>query len=197
MQYGIGKIRQQVASEPMLVPASFSNTCNINGYSMPSNKTYIIFLLSAVTIWAACKTQLKLKEEEKIFHAGPAVSGLGGIYFGLYKDNKYEFCDGDFMDNGCYTGNYGLSGDTIILYELKEESGMPTNRFIIRRYQDMDSVYWQWKYPDHKNDWENMRHTDSAIGSTGDIFPLSQTNEIVYDGYTYFHIRFDELKSKR
>lgn len=48
---------------------------------------------------AACKPGIK--EEDKLFHAGPAASGFGVIYFGLYKESKYQFCDGDFMDAGC------------------------------------------------------------------------------------------------
>lgn len=68
-----------------------------------------------------------------------------------------------------------------MLYKLKKHHGIPSNRFIIRRYHDMDSSYWQWKYPDHKVEWESMRHGDSIIGSTGDIFPLNPKGEIVFD----------------
>ena len=78
-------------------------------------------------LWTSCKTRPKVKEEDKIFHAGPVQSGFGGIFFGLYKDNKYQFCDGDFMDPGCYTGFYTLSRDTIILEDLKRHKGIPTN----------------------------------------------------------------------
>ena len=160
-----------------------------------SIKTYIIIFFSL--IWIACHAQVIVKEEEKIFHAGPVNSGFGGIYFGLYKENKYQFCDGDFMDAGCYTGNYNLSGDTIILYELKRHEGIPTNKFIIRRYKDTDSSYWQWKYPEHKDQWEIMRHRDSSIGSTGDVFPLGLNGQIVFERNNYFLIRFDEIKNNR
>ena len=164
---------------------------------MTSSKTFIIIFLSALTLSTACQTQIKVKEEDKLFHAGPAVSGLGVMFFGLYKDNKYQFCDGDFMDPGCYTGNYSLAGDTIILYDLKKHTGIPSNRFIIRRYKDMDSSYWQWKYPDHKSDWESMRQRDTTMGSTGDIFPLNPKGEIVFNQNNYFIIRLDKLKNNR
>ena len=148
-------------------------------------------------ILSGCKAKIKENEKDKIFHAGPVNSGFGGIFFGLYKDNKYEFCDGDFMDAGCYTGLYNLSGDTIILHDLKKHNGIPTNKFIIRRYSDMDSSYWLWKYPDQKMDWQSMRHQDSSIGSTGDVFPLDEMNKIKIDRNNYFVIRLDSLKNNR
>jgi hypothetical protein len=151
-------------------------------------------LLAATLMWTGCRTQIKVKEEDKIFHAGPVNSGFGGIFFGLFKDNKYEFCDGDFMNPGCYTGLYTISGDTIILLELRKHDGIPTNKFIIRRYRDMDSSYWIWKYPEHKINWQSMRNND-AIGSTGDIFPLDKMNKIVYDRNHYFLIRMDSLQN--
>ena len=144
-----------------------------------------------------CRTQIKVKEGDKIFHAGPVNSGFGGIFFGLYKGNKYQFCDGDFMDPGCYTGLYNLSGDTIVLLGLRKHTGIPTNKFIIRRYSDMDSSYWIWKYPEHKTDWEIMRQNDSSKGSTGDIFPLDEMNKIKFDRNDYFLIRLDSLKNNR
>lgn len=157
--------------------------------------TFVLLISLALT---ACKSEITVDEKDKIFHAGP--SGVsdgwdGGIFFGLYKDNKYEFCDGDFMDAGCYTGLYSISGDTIFLQDIKKHSGIPTNRFVIRRYSDMDSSYWKWKYPESKFDWKTLRHSDSIAGSTGDVFPLSEHNKIKRDNY--FLIRCDSLKNYR
>ena len=138
-----------------------------------------------------------MDEKDKIFHAGPVQSGFGGIFWGLYKENKYQFCDGDFMDYGCYTGLYSISGDTVTLHDLKKHNGIPTNRFIIRRYSDMDSSYWVWKYPDNKTNLKSLRHNDSIIGSTGDVFPLDEHNKIKHDRDNYFLIRLDSLKNNR
>ncbi len=163
---------------------------------MATLKFFINFLLTAV-ILTSCKAQIKVNEKDKIFHAGPVNSGLGGIYFGLFKGNKYEFCDGDFMDAGCYAGLYNLSGDTIILHDLRKHKGIPTNKFLIRRYTDMDSSYWAWKYPEQKIDWQILRQNDSLIGSTGDVFPLDEMNNIKFDRNNYFLIRADSLKNNR
>ena len=160
---------------------------------MTSGKAFFIVLL--FILWTSCETPITVKEEDKVLHGGPVNSGFGGIYFGLYKDHKYQFCDGDFMDPGCYTGFYSLSGDTIILHNLKKHNGIPTNRFLIRRYKDMDSSYWQWKYPGDKRSWGYRRHSDSTQGATGDIVPLNQKGEMVLGQDDYFLIRFDEFKN--
>jgi hypothetical protein len=157
---------------------------------MHTTKISIAVLVFAFLSLASCK---RLREEDKIFHAGPVESGVGVIYFGLYKENKYQFCDGDFMDPGCYTGDYSLSGDTITLYDLRNHTGIPTNRFLVRRYKEMDSTYWQWKYPDYKGNWQQMRQSDLLRGAEGDIFPLDNKREAVLSKYRYFLIRYDKL----
>ncbi len=157
----------------------------------------IKLVLSILFLLTSCKTEIKVDEKDKIFHAGPVNSGFGVIYWGLYKDNKYQFCDGDFMDYGCYTGLYSLSGDTVLLHDLKKHRGIPTNKFIIRRYNDMDSSYWAWKYPDNKTDWKTLRFNDSLIGSTGNVFPLDENNKIKLEKDNYFLIRHDSLKNNR
>jgi hypothetical protein len=169
---------------------------SVSGYFMTTLKTFLL-IMSAGFMLTNCKTQIKVKEEDKVFHAGPVYSGFGGIFFGLYKGNRYEFCDGDFMDAGCYTGLYNLSGDTIILLDLRKHNGIPTNKFLIRRYNDLDSSYWIWKYQEHKTDWQSMRHIDSSIGSTGYIFPLDERDKIKYDRNNYFVIRLDRLQNNR
>ena len=75
--------------------------------------------------------------------------------------------------------------------------GIPTNKLLIRRYCDMDSDYWQWKYSDHKDDWQDMRNRDSMVGSTGDVFPLDSKGQIVHNRDDYFLIRFDSLNYNR
>lgn len=150
-------------------------------------------LLLLVISLASCRRRSNPKEVDKVFFASPVNSGFGVMFFSLYKGNEYQFCDGDFMDPGCYTGFYTLSGDTIILDELKQHKNIPTNRFLIRRYYEMDSIYWLWKYPDDKHKWKEMRRTDSSIGSIGDVFPLDSKGKIVFDRNNYFIVRADNL----
>jgi hypothetical protein len=134
--------------------------------------TRFIILLGLVVLVVFCgQRKVELKEEDKIFHAGPSMSGFGSMFFGLYKDNKYQFCDGDFMNPGCYTGDYTLSGDTITLNDLKKHPGIPSNRFFIYR----------------------LKEKDPTNGSEGKVFPLSGNNQIIDDGKNYFLIRFDLL----
>src|SRR5687768_207910 len=165
---------------------------------IPTKTIYRIYFLAFYFLLGMLTScQPKVREEDKIFHAGPVHSGFGVIYFGLYKGNKYQFCDGDFMDPGCYTGYYSLSGDTVTLLDLKQHDGVPTNRFLIRRYHSLDSSYWQWKYPEEKGSWRGMRDKDTSAGSSGDIFPLETTGEIVHDKANYFLIRLDVIENYR
>jgi hypothetical protein len=153
-----------------------------------TNKIIQLFVLLFLL---GCKENLN--EEDKIFHAC-TQSEMGGIFFGLYKNHKCEFCEGDFLDPGCYTVEYILSGDTIKLNGIKKESALKYSRLKIFRYSEQDSSYWLQKYPKF-NDWRSMRWSDSAKGSTGDVFQLDNHNNPIFDkNQTNFIIRFDTIK---
>lgn len=129
-------------------------------------------LLAPTFLIGSCQS---LREEDKIFHAGPPESGFGTTFFGLYKDNKYQFCEGDFMNSGCYIGDYTLSGDTLTLNALKKHRGIPSNRFIIYRFKEKDLMN----------------------GSEGRVFPLNQNNQVADSEKNYFLIRLDLLKNSQ
>ncbi|MBT1708737.1 hypothetical protein KK062_10905 [Fulvivirgaceae bacterium PWU5] len=162
-------------------------------------KLSLYFLLCSASLWISCETKPQLKERDKVFHAGPIPenSGVGTTYFALYKGGKYQFCQGDFINPNCYTGDFVLSGDTITLISLKKHATIPSNRFLIRRYVDTDSSYWQWKYPNHNADWRSEYKSDTLIGASGDILPIEQNGEVVFDQRNYFIIRWDELKQSQ
>lgn len=127
----------------------------------------------------ACDRQDNLKEEDKIFHAGPSNGGLSSIFFGLYKTDKYKFCEGNFLNSGCYSGSFTLNGDTITLHDLRKSSQVKFNRFVICRYNEKDSSYWKWKYPAHSNRWKDVKWSDEAKGATGEVHQLDDLNNIV------------------
>jgi len=141
-----------------------------------------------------CGTNIELKEEDKVFHAGPNMSGFGGTFFGLYKNNIYEFCDGDFMDPGCYTGEYELNGNILTLNDLKLNDHVKHIRFIIYRYAEQDSTYWLKKYPNSSSDWKQLRQSDLNSGSEGDVYELNNNDNPVTDVAYYYVIRLDKLK---
>ena len=131
--------------------------------------TFLLLTLISIFSCEAKLDEAKLDKADIIFHAGSNVSGFSGTFFSLYKHNKYKFCDGDFMDPGCYTGDYILKGDTIILKKLKLSENVKSNRFIIYRYTKMDS-------------------------SEGDIFELDEYNNPKRDEPYYYVMRHDKLK---
>ena len=151
----------------------------------------IIMLFQLLNL--SCKTNLK--ESDKIFHAGPPMSGVGSTFFGLYRNNVYEFCEGDFLDPGCYTGKYSLIGDTVILHKLRKSIRFENNKFLVRRYAEMDSSYWKWKYPNSELSWQDMKWSDSARGSEGDVLEISKDGKILFDPNNSLIIRFDSLKN--
>ena len=158
-------------------------------------KFRLVFILALVVGlgWLIYKWYDEPNERDKVFHAGPAESGLGVIYFGLYNDGRYQFCDGDFMDPGCYTGEYQLSGDTITLLDLKKHNGLVTNRFLICRYAQMDSTYWFWKNPEIAGLRNGFPNQDTVAGATGDIWPLDSLGKPILSTSNYWVIRFDKL----
>lgn len=153
-----------------------------------------ITLLFLMSFLFGCVTNVELKEKDKIFHAGPNMSGFGGTFFGLYKNNIYEFCDGDFMDPGCYTGEYELNGNILTLKNLKLNNHVNYNRSVIYRYADQDSTYWQKKYPNSSSDWEQLKQSDINSGSDGDVYELIDDDKPVTDISYYYVIRLDKLK---
>ncbi|WP_295128093.1 hypothetical protein [uncultured Chitinophaga sp.] len=161
-----------------------------------SSSLYVLCSAFTVLLSTCWQKTSGLKEEEKTFHAGPPAgqSGFGTTFFTLHKDGKYLFCQGDFMNPGCYTGDFILSGDTITLLGLRQHKNIPANKFLIIRYAQKDSSYWEWKYPDHKADWKSMYKSDRITDATGDVWPLEQNGKPVRDRKNHFIIRLDSLK---
>lgn len=148
----------------------------------------------ATLLMLSCRPNIQLKEEDKLFHAGPNISSFGGTFFGLYKNNIYEFCDGDFMDPGCYTGKYTVDGNVITLLDLKLNDHVKYNRYIIYRYSEQDSTYWLNKYPKASINWKNLQQDDIKSGSEGDIYTLDERNTPMTEVDYYHVIRYDKLK---
>lgn len=155
-----------------------------------------IALILMMSLLCGCDNNIELKAEDKIFHASPNMSGFGGTFFSLYKNNIYEFCDGDFMDPGCYTGEYELNGNILTLKNLQLNDHVKYKRFIIYRYAEQDSTYWQKKYPNSSYDWEQLKQGDINSGSEGDVYELDHNDKPVRDVPYYYVIRFDKIETR-
>ncbi|MBL0155176.1 MAG: hypothetical protein IPP93_17535 [Chitinophagaceae bacterium] len=161
-----------------------------------SNISIVIFFLLS-TILLSCNSGHEYTEQDKIFHATGASGGIGGIYFALYKNHKYQVCETGGLSEKCYDGDYTIAGDTIILNNLSKDSYIKNNRLLICRYNQQDSAYWQWKYPAHVNDWSYMRESDLSFGNIGDVHQIDINNTLLLDTTYYFVIRLDSLKNYR
>ena len=153
--------------------------------------------LILITVLTCCSLNQDFDAKNKIFHAAGASGGVGGIYFALYKNNKYEICESGGIGETCYEGNYTVIGDTIILEELSEKSYIKNNRLLICRYDKLDSTYWQWKYPTNANHWRDMKWRDLAMDNSGDVHQMDNQNKLILDPTYYFVIRLDSLKNYR
>jgi hypothetical protein len=154
---------------------------------------FLCFLFNLTILFLIISCGSKLNDKNKIFHAGPNESGIGATFFSLYKGNYYEFCDGDFMNPCCYSGNYRLNGDTLTLENLILNERVKNNRFIIYRFNEQDSSYWKNKYPE-SSDWKYSKVSDSLRGFLGDIYELDEKNIPRKNVNYWYVIRLDELR---
>ena len=162
---------------------------------LPDKRFIKTSLLSLMTLFFSCTSPVNEKDE--IFFAGGASGGIGGIYFALYKNNKYEVCETGGIGKTCYYGNFKLSDDTITLLNLSKDCYIKNNRLLICRYKDQDSTYWQWKYPRNAKQWSVMKRRDLDLSNVGDVHQLNNQNRVVLDPTYYFIIRLDSLKNYR
>ena len=151
------------------------------------------YILCITFLFLATSCKPKLDEKESVFYASFIEGGVSSVFFSLYKNGQYKFCDGDFMDPNCYIGEYELSGDTIVFEDLIMSEHVRNNKFLICRYKEQDSSYWKKKYPDSHSSWEYLKDMDKKEGVVGDLFELDILNRPKIDLKKYYLIRIDSL----
>ncbi len=155
----------------------------------------LFYFLLLLIIFSSCDSiDKRFEEENKTFHAAPSTSGIGSLYFALYKDNNYRICNSGGVGENCYIGKYLANGDTITLNKLNIESSLKYNRFIIKRYSEQDSSYWKWKYIRSNRPWSELKELDILMGGTGDIYQIDKKNNIAQYEYSFI-IRLDSLQN--
>ena len=156
----------------------------------------VILLVFSIVV-LSCNTKYKLNENDKIFHAAPANGGIGTIYFALYKGHKYQVCESGGLGQVCYTGDFSVIGDTIILQDLDKECYLKNNRLLICGYDKQDSTFWQWKYPGNLYNWQVMKEREISMGNEGEVYQLDNQNNLIRDSTYHFVIKMDSLKNNR
>jgi hypothetical protein len=173
----------------------------------------IIILTILISALSSCDTVtisndrfLSFNEEDKIFHAAPQSNGIGGMSFGLYKDNRYLLYNSGGIGWSEYSGTYSLRGDTLILQNLDKGLPFVSNRLRIYRYAEQDSTFWEWKYADRYKSlssdrtlgkwiWKDYKDHNMALGE-GNVYQLDNLGNPIDTAY-YFIIRYDSLKNYR
>ena len=160
-------------------------------------KIIIVLFFSMVTIFISCSSPEVFSEQDKIFHGGSSTGGIGSLYFALYKNNRYQVCNSGGIGEDCYSGNFELKNDTIILLNLDKQVPLKFNRLIILRYNKQDSSFWKMKYSNNHFPWQDLKQNDSMLGGSGDIYQLDNRNKIVWDKkQNHFIIRMDSLAKR-
>jgi hypothetical protein len=157
-------------------------------------KLYLL-ILSFTISFGSCSHSDKSREDGKIFHAAPSTGGIGSLYFALFNDKTYQICNSGGIGQLSYSGNFILKKDTLTLIALDKEIPVNSNRFLIKRYADQDSSFWNWKYSKAMASftWQYLKLRDTVTGNTGDVYQLNDNNELMKDA-THFVIRLDSLK---
>jgi hypothetical protein len=135
------------------------------------------YILLVIFLFGSCLSPGDVhREEGKIFHASISGSGsVGGLYFGLYKDHKYQICSTGGIGQDCYNGEYRLNNDTLTLLNLDNQIHLKSNKLLISHYNQVN-----------------------AEGNLGEVFQLdSNNNKITGKLETYFVIRLDSLSNYR
>ncbi|MGC4104062.1 hypothetical protein [Ferruginibacter sp.] len=158
-------------------------------------KLYLI-ILASITLLSSCFYSDESREQGKIFHAGPSTGGIGAMYFALFNDHTYQLCNSGGIGQDCYTGNFELHRDTLTLTNLDKKIPLHSGRFIIKRYAEQDSSYWNWKYAKNIgiSTWQDFRSEDLIMEGIGDVYQLNDSNQLMKDDI-YFIIRLDSLKN--
>lgn len=165
---------------------------------MKTPVTIILLLLIFGISFYACSHPEKPDDKGEVFHAGPSSGGIGGLYFVLNNDHKYQICISGGIGQDCYSGAFSLSRDTLILNKLRQEIPLKSNRLIIVRFAEQDSAFWKWKYEESigGSTWQDFRSSDLAVGGLGDVYQLNDKNELLRDDL-HFTIRLDRLRNYR
>lgn len=124
----------------------------------------------------------------------PIESIKGSFEFSLYNNHTYEVCTTGDVETHCYSGTYSLKGDTLVLEDLSKDVPLYTNRLLIVRYSQQDSMYWKWKYPNRVQAWQDLKEEDLIVNGLGDVYELDDQNEPVRElSNVRFTIREDRL----
>jgi hypothetical protein len=187
---------------------SIQSALNLTGLRHPLTLVQIFMLIPLIPrnlliifislFVLACKAKQKpLDDKNIVFHGAPQNNGIGSLSLALYKDGRYQIINSGGIGAYNYSGNFKVSGDTIILENLDKESSLASNRLLIYRYDEQDSSFWLWKHSKSIGVWEwrDFKEQDS-MKEKGNVFQLDKDNKPTKDK-PYFRITIDSLKNFR
>lgn len=150
---------------------------------MSKVKRYLIILFFA---FIACgEKATKFKSENIIFQAttqGNSVAGNNTIQ--LFSNKDLRICNSGGIGKDCYIGKYQITNDTISFFDLVGNTGLISDRFLIIRYSEQDSLYWKVKKNNEYSTWEDFKKEILSSNYLGEILPLDSGNNIIFEEYS-------------
>ncbi len=124
------------------------------------------------------------KSENIIFQAttqGNSVAGNSTIQ--LFSNKDLRICNSGGIGQDCYVGKYQITNDTLSFFDLVGNTGLISDRFLIIRYSEQDSLYWKDKKKNKYSNWEGIKKEILSSGYSGEILPIDSSNNIIFEEY--------------
>lgn len=126
----------------------------------------------------------KFKSENIIFQAttqGNSVVGNSTIQ--LFSTKDLRLCNSGGIGQDCYVGKYQIANDTLSFFDLFGNTGLISDRFLIIRYSEQDSLYWKDKKSNEYSTWEDFKKETLSSDYLGEILPIDSNNNIIFEKY--------------
>jgi len=142
-------------------------------------------LASLFFVFLSCwEKATKFKSENIIFQAttqGNSVVGNSTIQ--LFSTKDLRLCNSGGIGQDCYVGKYQIANDTLSFFDLIGNTGLISDRFLIVRYSEQDSLYWKDKKNNEYLTWEDFKKEILSSDYLGELLPIDSDNNIIFEEY--------------
>ncbi len=110
-------------------------------------------------------------------------SVVGNSTIQLFSTKDFRLCNSGGIGQDCYVGKYQIANDTLSFFDLVGNTGLISDRFLIIRYAEQDSLYWKDKKNNEYSTWEDFKKETLSSDYLGEILPIDSGNNIIFGEY--------------